>query len=126
MSLREQAAADLKTIVEDLDGFGWPITVTDPFGITAALRGLSTDIGHTIDPETGVAVSGRRASIAIAIASLTAAGLGIPRGIADASSKPWVIVFNDIGGIAHTFKVCEAMPDRAIGVVTCLLATYKV
>lgn len=126
MSLRERAAADLKVIVEDANGFGWPITVTDPFGATAALRGLSTDIGHTIDPETGIAVSGRRASIALAIASLTAAGLGIPRGIADAAGKPWVIVFNDIGGSPHTFKVCEAMPDRAIGVVTCILEAYKV
>lgn len=125
MSLREQAGLDLRTIVEDLDGFGWPITVTDPSGLSATLTGLSTDIGHTIDPETGIAVSGRRASVAITIASLAEAGLGIPRAIADQSSKPWVIAFADIGGSSHTFKVCDAMPDRAIGLVTCLLEGYR-
>lgn len=125
MSLRAQAAADLRGIVEDPAGFGWSISITSPAGVTAALTGLSSDIGQTIDPETGVAVSGRRASIAITIASLLAAGLALPRAIADGASKPWIVAFNDIGGSSHTFKVCEAMPDRALGVVTCLLEAYK-
>lgn len=125
MSLRELAAADLRGIVEDTAGFGWAVSLTDPAGVTASLTGLSTDIGQTIDPETGVAVSGRRASIALTLASLDGAGLGIPRAISDGASKPWVVTFADIGGTAHTYKVCEAMPDRALGVVTCLLEAYK-
>jgi hypothetical protein len=126
VSLRELAAADLKVILEDsATGFGWAITVTNPEGTEATLTGFSTDIGQTIDPDTGQAVSGRRASVAIAIASLTDAGLGLPRSIADSGSRPWVIVFDDIHGTSHRFKVAESMPDRAAGVVTCLLEAYR-
>lgn len=126
MSLREQAAADLKGILEDAAaGFGWPITITNPLGVSAPMTGLSTDIGQTIDPDTGLAVIGRRASVALSLESLAALALGIPRGIADSSSRPWVVVFNDIGGTSHRYKVYEAMPDRAIGCITCMLEVYR-
>ena len=125
MSLRAQAAADLLAIVEDAAGFGWPITVTNPAGTAADLTGLSADIGQMIDPETGIAVVGRKASVALAIASLTAAGLALPIGISSTASKPWRVTFNDLAGGTHEFKVSEAMPDRAIGVVTCILEAYK-
>ena len=124
MGLRAQAATDLATITADTDGFGWPITVIDPDGTSAALTGLSSDIGHTIEPDTGMVVSGRLASVALAISALTAAGLGIPRGIADSDSRPWRVTFEDSAGIEHTFKVAESRPDRALGVVVCLLEVY--
>lgn len=124
MSLRETAAADLRAIVEDAEGFGWPITVTNPAGEALDLVGLSTDIGQTIDPETGIAVIGRKASVAITIASLEPLG-GLPAHVASPALKPWRVTFNDIGGTSHEFKVMEAMPDRAIGLVTCVLEAYK-
>jgi hypothetical protein len=125
MGLRQQAAADLKTIVEDAaGGFGWPITITSPADVTAALTGLATDIGYTIDPQTGQAVVGRKASVALAIASLTAAGLDMPHGIGDSARKPWRVVVADVAGTVFTFKVTDALPDRAAGVVVCILETY--
>lgn len=124
MGLRAQAAIDLATITADTDGFGVAITVTDPDGTSAALTGLSSDIGHSIEPETGMVVSGRTASVALAMSALTAAGLGFPRGIADSDSRPWRVTFNDINGTEHTFKVSEARPDRALGVVVCILEVY--
>jgi hypothetical protein len=112
-------------ILEDsAAGFGWPITVTDPAGLSATLTGLSNDISSTIDPETGVAVTGRVASVAIAIASLTAAGLSVPRAIAERGSKPWRVRFNDVAGAPHEFKVREATPDFGLGIVTCTLEPY--
>jgi hypothetical protein len=126
MGLREQAAADLRTILEDTAaGFGWAISVTPPDGAPVALVGFSTDIAQVIDPETGIAVTGRSASVAIAIASLTAAGLDIPKAVADESGRPWVVTFADIVGKAHTFSVLEAHPDRALGVVVCRLEAYR-
>lgn len=126
MGLRATAAADLRAITENsATGFGWAITITDPLDVVGVLTGLSTDIGQTIDPETGVAVAGRRASIAVAIASLTAVGLGIPKAIADGAGKPWRVAFLDIAGVAHIYKVSESMPDRSIGIVTCILEHYK-
>lgn len=125
MNLRQLAEADLGVILEDATtGFGWPITITDPEGKTGTLTGFSDDIAQVIDPDTGMAVSGRLASVALRISSLALEGLTLPKGIADAGRKPWVIEFDDINGNAFKFKVSQSNPDRAIGLVTCLLELY--
>lgn len=124
--LRELAEADLGNILnDDTYGFGWSITVTDPAGASAVLKGFSNDISQLIDPDTGQAVSGRLATVAIRIADLVTAGLGLPVSIVELASKPWVIEFNDINGNSYKFKVNESNPDRAIGMVVCLLELYS-
>ena len=124
--LRAQAETDLGRILEDSTrGFGWPITVTDPSGNVGLLTGFSTDVSLMIDPETGQAVSGRTASATLRIALLTSKGLGIPLGVSYGASKPWLVQFDDINGVAYTFKVKESIPDRAIGSVSCMLEFYK-
>ena len=111
MSLRQLAEADLGVILEDgATGFGWPITITDPAGNTGALTGFSDDIAQVIDPDTGMAVSGRLASVALRISSLVLEGLTLPRGIADAGSKPWVIEFDDINGNAKKLRYPSLTP----------------
>lgn len=126
MNLRELAEMDLGLIVEDADtGFGWAITLTDPSGNTGSFTGLSDDIAQVIDPDTGQAVSGRLASIAIRISTLYTQGYALPQGIADASNKPWVVEFEDINGQPYKFKVQQSNPDRALGLVTCILEAYS-
>ena len=126
MGLRAKAGADAKTILEDgAIGFGWPITVTDPSGTVGNLTGFSNDISELIDPDTGQAVSGRLASVALSIDSLTDAGLGLPVGIADSTLKPWLVAFDDVNGNPFTFKVQRSNPDRALGIITCILEFYK-
>ena len=125
MSLRDLAEQDLSATLEDATGFGWPITLTDPAGTSGALVGQSTDIAQIIDPDTGQAVSGRLASVALRVSSLTTAGLGLPVGIADAVSKPWIVEFDDINGVAFKFKVAKTNPDRALGIVVCILEPYE-
>jgi hypothetical protein len=127
MGLREQAEADLGLILEDKDrGFGYDIILTDPSGTVRALTGFSDDIAQIIDPDTGIAVSGRLASVAIRTSTIIAAGLTLPRGIADAGIKPWLVQFNDINGNPFTFKVSQSNPDRALGLVTLMLELYVV
>ena len=126
MSLRELAEADLALIIEDGDtGFGWAVTLTDPNENTQDFTALSDDIAQVIDPDTGQAVSGRLASVVFRISTLTAAGFSLPQGIADSAQKPWIVDFNDIGGTPYKFKVAQSNPDRALGVVTCLLELYS-
>lgn len=125
MGLRAQQEADLAEILEDPNDWGWPITVTGPNGDSASFVGSSTDIGQIFDPDTGQAVSGRLASVALRISSLIAAGLSIPAGIADASIKPWLVEFDDINGNSYTFKVSKSHPDRAAGIVTCVVELYQ-
>ncbi len=125
MGLRQIVRDDIRKILADVDGPQWPITVIDPDGVTADLKGLSNDIGQVIDADLGVVVSGRSASVSLSILDLSDEGLGIPEGIADSTKKPWIIKFDDIAGNPYTFKVSESMPDRTVGLVVCLLESYN-
>ena len=127
MSLRSAAEADLSFILEDgVMGFGWPIVITSPNGVSASFTGYSNDISSLIDPDTGQAVSGRIASVALRISTLRSSTLGdIPRGIADSGQKPWIAKFDDINGLPYTFKIQSSNPDRGLGIVTCLLEVYN-
>lgn len=126
MNLRNLAESDLGVILEDgVYGFGWPIVLRDPQGFASpCLRGYSNDIAQTIDPDTGELIAGRIATAVLRTSTLHAAGMSLPRGIADGGSKPWLVEFEDINGTPHTFKVRESMPDRALGVVVCVLEGY--
>ena len=126
MGLRETAELDLGTIINDgQTGFGWPIAITDPTGFSAELSGFSNDIEQILDPDTGQAVTGRVATATIRITDLTTAGLGIPEAIADESKKPWIIEFDDINLNPYKFKVQKSLPDRALGLVVCVLELYS-
>ncbi len=123
MSLRQQARADLRAFLNDkVGGFGWDIKLTNPDGVELALVGFANDIEQSIDRETGMAIVGREASIAIALDDV--GDFGMPQGVPDASRKPWVVRFDDIVCIPWTFKVKQSIPDRAAGIVVCILETY--
>ncbi len=123
MNLRVVAEADLAFILEDgVYGFGWPINVVNPDGASQGLTGYSADIEQLIDDDTGTAVTGRLATAAIRIKTLT---IGLPIAIADATKKPWLITFDDINGTEYTFKVQDSAPDRALGIVVVTLELWK-
>lgn len=125
MNLRELAELDLGAILEDgAFGFGWSVTLTNPDGATADFTGFSNDISQVIDPDTGLLVSGRLASVALRISSIYAADFLMPRGIADENIKPWIVEFNDINGRAYKFKIRTSSPDRALGLLVCTLEAY--
>lgn len=128
MALRELAERHLGAILEDTAfGFGWPVTLVSPDGIKSfGLIGFSTDISQVLDPDTGQLVNGRQASVTLRISSLFAQGFTLPKGVAEQSSKPWLVIFDDINGRTHTFKIRQVDPDRALGVVVCFLEAYAV
>ncbi len=127
MSLRQTAALDLKNILGDkTSGFGWPITLTSPDGLAVPLTGFSTDIGVALDPDTGQVVSGRTASAALIMSDIVGGGFtSQPVGVVDDGLKPWLVTFDDINGVAYTFKVSRDIPDNATGVVVLILELYN-
>ena len=127
MSLRDVAGADCKAILEDsVTGFGYPITVISPDNVTASLTGFSNDISFSIDPDTGLAVGSRTASVALNISSLISAGFDtLPEAIQNDTLKPWLVQFNDVNGNPFTFKVQEGHPDRGLGIITCTLEIFR-
>ena len=125
MGLRSIAEQDLRSILADSSaGFSWDLIVTSPSESSETLPGFSNDISEAIDPDTGQIVSGRSASVAISMRLLLDAFGELPVGIEDDQSKPWLVQFEDIVGVSHLFKVQKSNPDRAIGLVTCLLESY--
>ena len=127
MNLRELAEQDLGMILEDADtGFGWSIVLTDPDGVSASLIGQSQDISLAVDPDTGMLVSGRTATVALRISSLRAAGFATnPKNVPEQNRKPWVVGFRDINGVPCLFKVMKSNPDVMLGIITCVLETYR-
>jgi hypothetical protein len=126
MSLRSQAESDLAIVLENSADFGWPVVFTDPDGVSNVdpIYCASGDIGTTIDPNTGVPVSGRSAYLSVRRSTLTAAGLDMPTNVESKTSKPWRATFVDINGHAFTYKIISSMPDRTIGLITCELSIY--
>jgi hypothetical protein len=111
--------------MEDSDlGMAWPLTVIDPDGVSVDMEGLSQDISELIDPNTGAAISGRLASVALRVATLAYEGLVIPEGVMDESVRPWIVRFDSINGVRAAFKVVRTKPDRTIGLVVCMLEHY--
>lgn len=126
MSLRLQLEKDLGHILEDkTSGFGWDIVLIDPENNNYNFVGFSNDISQVIDPETGMVLSGRTVSVALKISSILESGMKMPKGVEDSSSKPWLVQFKDINGSDYMFKVSKSNPDRAIGILTCLLESYQ-
>lgn len=122
MGLRAQAAADAKAILEDsTSGFGWPFVLTSPAGVVSSLVGYSTDVSESIDPETGQAVTGRRASVTVSLLSLPE----LPAVVHESTSRPWLVTVADAELVAATWKVADVRPDRALGVVVLLLEGYR-
>lgn len=130
MGLRELAEQDAGFILSgDAFGFRWPLIITDPDGHTAGgvtpFYGFSNDVAQAIDPDTGQLVHGRVVHAVVALSDLTAAGFtSIPRAIEDQAAKPWRFDFADINGVSYTFKVRQADPDRALGVLSVVLEGY--
>jgi hypothetical protein len=124
VSLLDQAKADLRSILENDQDFAVPIVVTNPDGVSANLKGLQTDHALTIDPETGMAVTGSNASVALSILALQEAGIGMPRAISAGSKLPWLVEFTTPTGDTQKFKVSEALPDK-LGCLVCRLEAWK-
>jgi hypothetical protein len=125
VGLAEIIYADTRAILNDsVFGNGVAISLTAPDCRVGTLTGFSNDIGLLVDPDTGQAVSGRAATIAIHLADLAEQGLGIPENVQNKRSKPWVVGYTDQLGNTYTFKVSESHPDRTLGVVTCSLVSY--
>ncbi len=123
MSLLTQAELDLAVSIEGPD-FGTVVVIRDPTDTdgTGTTKAQVGDVGQAIDPDTGLAVSGRLIHVAVRQSALVAAGFTtLPVGIADPTAKPWRLQFKPTGGVLQWFKVKESRPDRTLGIVMLLV-----
>lgn len=126
MGLLTDAADQAKAILEDTDGFGLTATVTNPLGVSASVTGLPSDIGQSLDPETGMVVSKRLVSLALPMAALDAAFETRPVGVSGHDEEPWLVRFQAPGmKTAQDFKVEDTLPDQTLGILVCFLGVYE-
>lgn len=127
MSLRVQAEADLGLTMEASGDFGWPFVLTDPddFESASQLYGQAHRISDLVDPDTGQAVSGRKATLVVRTSTIVAAGYPtLPEGIADEAGKPWRVAYAGPQAASQVFKVSDSKPDEALGTLALMLETW--
>ena len=125
MGLRDIAQVDMLEIIHDTETGGDEITITSPAGVTEDFLAFSQDIAFSIDPETGLSVTGRQCTIAVPISDLLDSGFGSIAGIADESSVPWLVTMTDGNGVEGTFKVAKTEPDNTFGLMVVTLEEYS-
>ena len=125
MSLRDIANADLQEIMNADETGGVACTITDPSGATADFKVFFNDIHQAIDPGTGEIVTGRFSTIAVLTNELIDEGFDGIRGIADSSSRPWLVTITDALSRSVTHKVAETYPDASIGLTVLFLELYS-
>ena len=112
-------------MTDDKIGAGWPVTLIEPSLIAHSLTGFSSDVALTIDPNTGVFVSQRRAHVSLPTRPLLEATEDKwPVGVSNSAVRPWLVRVDDIHGKTVLFKVVRSYPDQAIGVVILELEVY--
>jgi len=125
-NLRDLAAADHRSIVEDVaGGFGRALTFIDPSQRMAVVNGFWNDIGQAMDPMTGSMIAATVAFVRVTFGALREAGFGVPLGVTETDKSPWLVEYTDMGGRKHLCKIVEVRKDRSIDAVDCYLASYK-
>ena len=114
----------MRSVLTATSGFAVPIVLTDPEGTEHEISGIAADIGLTIDPDTGVMVHGRKATVAISLALLAELGLSIPEAQPDEDTRPWLVTWTPSTGPAQTMAVVGAIPDK-LGCVVLELSAYR-
>ena len=126
MNLREIAAVDHAAILSDVSqGFAIPLTITNPAGVSVTLAGFASDVGEVVDPESGIPVIGRRATISFVQDPIVEAGLGPIVAIVDDNRRPWLASFADAHGVVRIYKITGVMPETDLGSLRCSLETYR-
>jgi hypothetical protein len=128
MNFLDIAQQDKAFTLKDSEfGFGTEITLTDPDLFTAVVTGRTNDISFAIDANTGQAVSGRTATIAIDIVELQEKGFSdTPKAQTDKTKKPWIVEWTDPRtSKSYSFTILEANPDRTLNILLCTLSFYK-
>jgi hypothetical protein len=121
MDLMAQLADDLRKFIDD---YGEDITITSPDGVTLPFHGRTQDIFLTVDPGTGMPVSGRQCAVSVHNDALSEVGFSGIKAVA--SGRPWVVRWTNSTGVSVVLKVVEVDPDQTLGSIVLKLEGYKV
>lgn len=115
-SLREQSILDARDILADVEAFAAALVIVAPTGEEHEVRGMLTETGRTVDPETGAAVI---AQTAMAVLSSDELPDGV-RAVEESSGAPWLLRF---GG--RSYRISGRAHDRTLDVVELWLTEWR-
>ena len=95
----------------------------DPSDTVYNIKGFSIDTNVWVDPQTEQLVSKNQVSITINRSELPLDNQ--PEVIHEEDEIPWRVRFPDDLGVEHTYKVFNILPERTLGMLTCLLELYE-
>jgi len=116
MSLREQAASDIKSILEDTDcGLGTRFILISKEKEEFPIVGSYGDIGYLLNTTTGEATQGRTIQAVYSMESLRRLTLKVPE-------KGWRFKTMDLSGKEINLVITMYEPDSTLGVARIRLA----
>lgn len=124
MGLIDQAKKDIEQITSNSNEFGVSMTFTAPTSKTATVTGLHKKHHLGIDPEKGVAVNTKTASVSVSEKFLADAGYPVRNGNGVVDLKKHLVAVKDSTGTTETYIIEQWFPDETIGLIVCTLGTY--
>lgn len=124
MSIRDQAASDLRFVLSDAAGFSQSVFLTSPDGVVSEVPAVVTDASESADVFTGQRVTGRWVRVRIAGSDLRENVSEAISGQRDGTKKPWLVEYADASGAQHRMAVIDAFPDRSLDFVVLELGGY--
>lgn len=118
------ARRDLKTISGSTAGFGISMTFTSPENDTATVNGLHTKHHLSIDPETGVPINAKTASVSVAEDFLTDKGYPTRNDNGEVSFAGHTVKVKDSTGTEVEYYCSQWFPDEKIGFIVIILQDY--
>lgn len=109
-SLMAEIARTLQSVLDNVADFATAAILTAPDGTAFAISGLYQDIGLSIDPDTGLSVQARKATLVVSTLTLMQQGIVLPRG--QDSALPWLVTLTPPTGSEITLAVQSAIPDK--------------
>jgi len=119
MSLKKRAEADIKKITANLKEWADAATFVAPDTTEYTVNVIHTKHHLGIDPETGVPVNAKTASIAFSESNL---GVSIRNAQNEVNLDGWSIIVPDSTEVDKTYFVREWYPDEMIGMIVCILS----
>ena len=109
-------------------GFETDITITDLSGKTAIVKGVAALHNTTVNPENGLAVTGKVGNIRLSVTALESAGFNLysdSKKPNEISMNKWKVTFADSDSKVFNFVCNDVRPSQTHGIIVIILGAKQ-
>lgn len=125
MGLIDQIKKDIEQITSNGDGFAVEMTFTAPTAEVVTIKGLHKKHHLGVNPETGVAVNSKSASVTFSEKFFTDQNYPVRNSRKVVDLKGHLVDVKDSTGELQRYIIKEWFPDETIGLIVCVLGDYE-